>query len=192
MATPDEERGVSEEERALFRRSVGAVRPIRKGRKGKADDVLPTSRQEKIRVSNEPSRLVDTSKRPQTPRKKTPRIQPAALAAPRQFRRAGMRLREFERLRRNPHAAEAELDLHGETLETARRSLDEFISGCMAQDVRRIRVIHGKGHRSPAGRAAIKPALEDWLRACPGVLAYWSARPSEGGDGALNVWLRRT
>jgi DNA-nicking Smr family endonuclease len=54
-----------------------------------------------------------------------------------------------------------------------------------------VRIIHGKGRRSDQQGPVLKPAVAAWLRRRNEVLAYCSARPVDGGSGALYVLLGR-
>ena len=54
-------------------------------------------------------------------------------------------------------------------------------------------VIHGRGHNSPAGLPVLREQMSRWLtRGATGksVLAFCTARPKDGGGGALYVLLR--
>ena len=54
----------------------------------------------------------------------------------------------FRRLRRGQYRVDAELDLHGLKVEQARAELRAFIAAALAEGLRVVRVIHGKGLRS--------------------------------------------
>jgi DNA-nicking Smr family endonuclease len=55
-----------------------------------------------------------------------------------------------------------------------------------------IRIIHGKGKRSRNNKGpVIKTKVNHWLRQRDDVLAFCSARPIDGGTGAIYVLLRR-
>ncbi len=106
------------------------------------------------------------------------------------FRRAGVRDRQLRRLRRGLYPIEAELDLHGLDQARARELLAAFLGA--SRDVGRccVRIIHGKGMRSGARGAVLKAAVDEWLRRHVDVLAFTSARPIDGGTGAVYVLLR--
>ena len=102
----------------------------------------------------------------------------------------GVQHRIFQKLRRGQCPAEAELDLHGMRVEDAKESLAIFLAQCARQHRRSVRIIHGKGKRSAQGRPTIKSLIGGWLRQRREVLAYCSARPQDGGAGALYVLLK--
>jgi len=106
------------------------------------------------------------------------------------FLRPGLQQRLLTRLRRGHFAVGAELDLHGLNAEQARAALAEFLRACRLQQVRCVRIVHGKGLRSPHGRPVIKQRLHRWLRLRDEVLAFCSARPTDGGTGAVYVLLK--
>jgi len=98
-------------------------------------------------------------------------------------------------LRGGAHAVDARLDVHGRGRAEALRALERFIASAQARGVRGLLVIHGRGHGSDAGGPVLRPAIWEWL-ASPaaersGVMAFTSARPRDGGDGATLIWLRR-
>ena len=106
----------------------------------------------------------------------------------------GIDRRVLKRLRGGQFPVEAELDLHGRSREQARDDLARFFARVRAEGKRCVLVIHGRGLGSgPEGavlRALVRETLaEGSLRRQ--VLAFVSAPPSLGGDGALLVLLRR-
>lgn len=85
------------------------------------------------------------------------------------------------------------LDLHGFTVPEARMKLDGFLSEAIAREERCVLIVHGRGLNSP-GEPVLKRAVVDRLsrgRWARHVLAFVSARPCDGGTGALYVLLRK-
>jgi len=115
---------------------------------------------------------------------------PVAAADALSYRRAGVRDQQMRRLRRGAYAIEDELDLHGMSQAGAHGRLEEFITASREQGRRCVRVIHGKGMRSGDRGAVLKSAVNDWLRRRHDVIAFTSARPLDGGTGAVYVLLR--
>jgi DNA-nicking Smr family endonuclease len=107
-----------------------------------------------------------------------------------QFRRTGVREEVMRKLAHGRFAVEAEADLHGMRLHPAQDALREFIGDCVARRLRCVRVIHGKGLRSGPDGPVLKIAVSHWLRQFDAVAAYASARPADGGSGAVYVLLR--
>jgi DNA-nicking Smr family endonuclease len=87
---------------------------------------------------------------------------------------------------------QAELDLHGFNRAEAALALRDFLADCRARGLTGVRVIHGKGRRSANEGPILKPAVAGWLRRRSEVMAFCSARPVDGGSGALYVLLARS
>lgn len=105
------------------------------------------------------------------------------------FRRPGVREQVLRRLKRGQYPIEDELDLHGLNQAAARDLLADFIAANRAHGRRCVRIIHGKGYRSGARGPVLKSAVNEWLRRHPDVVAFASARPLDGGTGAVYALL---
>jgi DNA-nicking Smr family endonuclease len=105
------------------------------------------------------------------------------------FQRPGIQHTEMKKLRRGLFAIEAELDLHGHTKESAFSLLTRFMSNCLAQQYRCVRVIHGKGREK---LAILKTEVNRWLQQLPAVQAFCSAPANAGGTGAVIILLKRS
>lgn len=105
--------------------------------------------------------------------------------------RPGIQRRVLRRLRRGQYAMQAELDLHGCTRAEAADLLRSFLAECRERGLTGVRIIHGKGRRSDNQGPVLKPAVAGWLRRRNEVLAFCSARPVDGGAGAVYVLLAR-
>ncbi len=106
------------------------------------------------------------------------------------FQRAGVRIQVMRRLRRGLYPIEAELDLHGLNQTAARDLLADFIAHSRDGGCRCVRIVHGKGYRSGVRGPVLKTAVNLWLRRHMDVMAFVSARPIDGGAGAMYVLLR--
>lgn len=107
------------------------------------------------------------------------------------FARPAVTRRMLRQLRRGQFAIQDEIDLHGMTLDEARPALDAFIAAARARHARCVRVIHGKGLGSGPRGPVIKAGVNRWLRSGDAVLAFCSARPRDGGTGAVYILLRK-
>lgn len=105
------------------------------------------------------------------------------------FRRPSVSLPVFRRLKRGEYSVRDEIDLHGLTAVEARAALYEFLAEAGAAGMRCVRVIHGKGRGSGHQGPVLKRKLGRWLQVREDVLAYCSARPVDGGTGAVYVLL---
>jgi DNA-nicking Smr family endonuclease len=105
------------------------------------------------------------------------------------FRRPSVSLLQFRKLRRGEFSVRDEIDLHGLTAAEARAALYDFLAEAGAARLRCVRVVHGKGRRSGHQGPVLKRKLGRWLQLRDDVLAYCSARPVDGGTGAVYVLL---
>jgi len=106
----------------------------------------------------------------------------------------GLDPRVLRRLRRGDFAWQDHLDLHGMTSETARVAVDRFLADSVALGHRCVLIVHGRGHNSKDQTPVLKERLKSWLargRTARIVLGFTTARPCDGGAGALYVLLRR-
>lgn len=105
------------------------------------------------------------------------------------FRREHVPHRVLLKLRRGQYAVVAETDLHGMNAIQARHALAEFIKEAVQHGYGCVRVVHGKGRRSGPRGPVLKNVVNLWLRKCAAVSAFGSARPMDGGSGAVYVLL---
>jgi DNA-nicking Smr family endonuclease len=106
------------------------------------------------------------------------------------FRRPGVRTQTLKHLRRGLFPIEDQLDLHGLSQAEARGCLGDFLAYSRGAGYRCVRIVHGKGYRSGARGPILKIAVNTWLKRHPDVMAFTSARPIDGGTGAVYVLLR--
>jgi DNA-nicking Smr family endonuclease len=106
------------------------------------------------------------------------------------FLRDGLPLQTLRRLRRGHWVIQDELDLHGHTTVEARTAVAAFLQACLRDEVRCIRIIHGKGLRSKNREPVLKTKVANWLRQREDVLAFCQARHTDGGSGAVMVLLK--
>jgi DNA-nicking Smr family endonuclease len=97
----------------------------------------------------------------------------------------------LRKLRRGQFALEAQLDLHGMTVPVAKEALSKFLRECRNTRRRCVLIIHGKGNGSLQKQPVLKGKLNIWLQRCGNVLAFCSARPMDGGTGAVYVLIKR-
>ncbi len=107
------------------------------------------------------------------------------------FRRSGVSIRHIKRLCRGGYAVQKELDLHGQTRESARLEVQAFLKQCGQNRYWRVRIIHGKGLHSPGGNPVLKGEIGSWLKQSLQVMAYWPSSAGAGASGALDILLKR-
>jgi len=97
-------------------------------------------------------------------------------------------------LRRGEFSVQAHVDLHGLLVADARDTVERFLVESRRRGHRCVLVVHGRGLHSKDQIPVIKERLGVWLsrgRLSRIVLAFCTARPVDGGAGALYVLLRR-
>lgn len=115
-------------------------------------------------------------------------IQPGDILS---YKRPGIQHRVFYKLCRGEYRVAAELDLHGLNARQARVYLAEFLVTIYPLQGECVRIIHGKGNRSDHRGPVLKIKVNHWLRQHDRVQAFHSARPVDGGTGAVYVLLKR-
>lgn len=166
----------------LFRKTVGKIRPVkqdkvhphRKRRKPVPEQTLRDQRE----VIN--SLLSDD-------------YEPADVETGEEllYIRPGLQHSVIRKLRRGQYVVEGQLDLHGATVAQAREAVNSFLNAAQAHGKRCVRIIHGKGKSSEGKLPVLKGKVNSWLRQKDQVLAFCSARPQDGGTGAMYVLLKR-
>lgn len=172
----------------LFLRAVGAVEPVRKGAervaKGPARPrVAPVIDEDEealaelceLVAGNSPFDIADSDEY----------IEGSI---------ASLDQRILRRLRRGEYSIQGNLDLHGLTRAEAKEALIRFVEKSRWEGKRCVLVIHGRGLHSDDQIPVLKQGVQRWLtrgRLGSQVLAFASARPHDGGAGAVYVLLRR-
>jgi len=106
----------------------------------------------------------------------------------------GVDRRLLKALRRGDYALQGHVDLHGMTKVEAKEAVERFLTESRRQGRRCVLIVHGRGLNSKDQIPVLKEQLQVWLqrgRIGKAVLAFATARPHDGGAGALYVLLRR-
>jgi len=106
------------------------------------------------------------------------------------YLRDGLSKQVLRKLRRGQWVVQDEIDLHGMRSEPARELLVDFLNQAKRKGFRCVRVVHGKGHRSPNREPVLKRKMAHWLQQRNEVLAYCEAPAVDGGSGATVVLLK--
>jgi len=99
------------------------------------------------------------------------------------------------KLRRGDFSIQAHYDLHGMTAAEARKAVERFILSSVLKGLRCVLIIHGRGLNSRDQMPVLKERMSSWLkrgRLKRLVLAFATARPCDGGAGAMYVLLRKS
>src|SRR5215469_8002033 len=174
----------SEEDRRLFRDSMKGVKPLRAKKKTPVRRPKPPPK----------ARFSDAEKRAVLEESLRLDLQDGDVFSGEDlwYARAGVQHALMRKLRRGQFSPRAELDLHGLRSEDARVAVAEFLYDAGQHGFRCVRIIHGKGLGSGPKGPVIKQKLGGWLRQRKNVLAFCSARPADGGTGALYVLLGKS
>ena len=105
------------------------------------------------------------------------------------FLRSGFSSHLLKKLRRGDYAIQDELDLHGLVAGDAKRETHGFVNECARDNVRAIRIVHGKGRNSAGRKPVLKNMLIGWLSKNQHVIAVVSTPANDGGTGAVYVLL---
>ena len=105
------------------------------------------------------------------------------------FLRPGLPRDILRKLRRSHWTVQAELDLHGMNSLEAAGALAAFINEARARGLRCVRVIHGKGLRSPGREPVLKKRVRRMLMRRDDVIAFAEPPAAGGGGGAVVVLL---
>jgi len=173
---------------ALFREAIGEVTPVR-SRMRLAPPPTPPSAEE-IHVPTEEAESL---------------ARLAELVAGDHFEIAdadehieggiqGFDVRVMKKLKAGEFSVQASFDLHGLKRDEAKGALERFIQKSRVLGHRCILVVTGRGLHSKDQFPVLKQGVQTWLtrgRLARQVLAFCSARPTDGGSGAVYVLLRR-
>jgi len=183
MNTKDKDSlSISSEDRELFRNAVKNSIPIKKNNlrvnfKKKPEAIANQTRKDEEEV------LIETLQGGiENQEKSTSQFL--------EFHRIGLSKRVIRKLQKGSYSIQAELDLHGMTVNNVNEELKSFINSCVLHNYKCVRVIHGKGlgsgDRGPVLKYEVTRLLKKWKQ----VVAFVSARQVDGGTGALYVLLK--
>jgi len=171
---------LTEEEKNLFRSAVKNSRPLKSQNRihhaeTKRKKVVDSSFQDALREHYAVSDFIDQSN----------------FCTSNQYlsyKTTGLQNRQFLKLKQGNIVIEEIIDLHGLTVDQARKRVDSFIADCISCQFRCVIIVHGKGNRDTP--PIIKTMVNHWLQQISDVIAFVSALPCDGGTGAVYVLLR--
>ena len=86
-----------------------------------------------------------------------------------------------------PFPAQFEIDLHGYTVEQAAQTIAALFLTIREKRLTHIRITHGIGRHSKDNKPILKAFVNRWLKNNPDIIAFASARRSDGGVGVVNA-----
>jgi len=104
------------------------------------------------------------------------------------YNQNGVAHKTLRNLHKGQYNVEAALDLHRITVEEARVLVSRFLQDSLKQKFKVVLIVHGKG--SMDAPPILKNHINHWLRQAKPVLAFCSAAPRHGGNGAVYVLLK--
>jgi DNA-nicking Smr family endonuclease len=106
------------------------------------------------------------------------------------YLRPGLPRDILRKLRRTHWVVQDDLDLHGLTGDEAALETARFIASCRKRGLRCVRIVHGKGLRSPGREPVLKRKIRKLLTRRDDVIAFVEPRSAQGGAGAVVVLLQ--
>ncbi|ARG99487.1 Smr/MutS family protein [Legionella micdadei] len=171
---------LSEEDKALFRKMMSDVKPLKKNDKiSLVSTTAKNRKRESVTVTKTTTVYLSDYYAEE--------VQANTILSYTSSPLPNKRLRE---LKTGKIPWQAKLDLHGLKPDDAKEALVKFIGQQFALAHRSLLIIHGKGsHKGEA--PVLKNLVNRWLTQFPQVLAFHSALARDGGEGALYVLLKR-
>lgn len=173
---------LSDEDRALFRASVDAIKPLKKniGRALTEKPDLTPPIEKKIESGAKSQRSLSSMY-----------YEEVDVEACLSYRQPSLSQKCFTDLKNARKPWQCCLDLHGLRPDEAEEKILGFLSKVQEKGYQRVLIIHGKGGRSNK-KAILKNLVNHWLKQLPEILAFHSALPRDGGNGALYILIKRT
>ncbi len=97
----------------------------------------------------------------------------------------------FKKLKKGQFLIDDSIDLHGLTIKQARDQLAIFLAQSQLRQYTCLLIIHGKGNHSPHG-AKLAARVRKWLEIHPSIRAFINAPKALGGNGASVCVLYKT
>jgi DNA-nicking Smr family endonuclease len=172
---------INDDDSRLFREAIGRVRlldPV--AAPPAAAQPVPRPRMLEADEAAVPGELLDMD------------FDPAVLEVGEEldYLRDGYPPKLLRQLKRGQFSVQDDLDLHQMNAAAAQSSIVIFLAEAKQHGLRCVRIVHGKGLRSKSTGPVLKGLADRMLRRRDDVVAFASARPSQGGTGAVIVLLK--
>ena len=113
-------------------------------------------------------------------------LNPVASEAYLSYKQPTLQNKVFTQLKQGKLRWYDAVDIHGCTIEEAREAMTQLLVQAKRNNETIVKIVHGKG-----SEAILKTCVNGWLRQLPEVLAFCSAPPKDGGNGAVLVLLKK-
>jgi len=114
-------------------------------------------------------------------------LNPVAGDAYLSYKNPTLQTKVFNQLKQGKMRWYDAVDIHGCSIEQAREAMTTLLNQAKNNNETVVKIVHGKGTE-----AILKTCVNGWLRQLPEVLAFVSAPPKDGGNGAVLVLLKKT
>jgi DNA-nicking Smr family endonuclease len=172
---------ITDEDRRLFREAIGEVKLIEPVQAAPAAErPAPHPRMLEADEAAVPGELLDMTFDPAT----------LEIGEELSFLRDGYPPKLLRHLKRGQFSVQDEIDLHQMNAAAAQATIITFLAEARRDGFRCVRIVHGKGLRSRASGPVLKRLTDRMLRRRDDVIAFASARPAQGGTGAVVVLLK--
>ncbi|WP_199099419.1 Smr/MutS family protein [Dyella sp. ASV21] len=172
---------VTEDDARLFREAIGEVKPFDPvAPPPAAPKPEPEARMFEADEAAVPGELLDMA------------FDPALIEVGEEltYLRDGYPPKLLRQLKRGQFSIQDEIDLHQMNAAAAQACIADFLAEAKQRGLRCVRIVHGKGLRSRASGPVLKMLTDRLLRRRDDVVAFASARPMQGGTGAVVVLLK--
>lgn len=172
---------ISDDDRRLFLEAIGEVQPFAPVQAPPAAArAAPHPRMLEADEAAVPGELLDMA------------FDPATLEVGEElsYLRDGYPPKLLRQLKRGQFSVQDDIDLHQMNAAAAQASIVMFLAEARKSGFRCVRIVHGKGLRSRASGPVLKGLTDRMLRRRDEVIAFASARPAQGGTGAVIVLLK--
>ena len=172
---------MKKDESEVFRKAVGRVEPVRAARRVEHFRVPPLPipakrREDEQAVLAELARLTFDDE--------------TEIEDDASYLQPGLPRDILRKLRRTHWVIQDHLDLHGMSGDEASLATAQFLFECTRRGMRCVRIVHGKGLRSPGREPVLKRRIRKLLTRREEVLAFVEPRAVQGGGGAVVVLLQ--
>jgi len=171
---------LSAEESALFRQSIGNVKPV------KNDTFLLNPNEKPKPYPKQKDELNHLPFQQSTDLEVDALYQEDSIS----FLAPGLQKNVLKKMRKGYYGLDGSIDLHGLTSREAKYQLSRFLHFSIEDGCRCVHIIHGKGYRSSNDQPVLKNDINIWLRQHNEVQAFCSTPQKDGGTGAVFVLLK--
>jgi DNA-nicking Smr family endonuclease len=172
---------IDDDERELFRSSIGAVSRIHHDRdRSKPQSPAPRPKQREL----DELAVIDELASGRLHYEEVETGEEISYLSPE------LQQRTLKKLRRGHWRVQDEIDLHEMTVQVASNVIREFLTQVKRDGLSCVKIIHGKGLRSGPDGPKLKRMTASLLARHSHVVAFASAPSHDGGTGAVYVLLK--